>query len=412
MTILYITQNGITSHIGRSQVAPYLLELARSGFNIALLSTEPQGEEQLVAHYERLFTEVGIRWSRLRYRNKPAIFAPVLTQLRMYLEARRIVSKGGVNIIHCRSHPAALIGYRLKQRFGLKFIFDFRDFYADWGLQNTQGIKRFLYQRIKNLEGPMVRSADKIICLTYRAKDVLQDVYLNAKNSKESKFQVIPCCADFEHFDLSRVSCTARKDARNAAGLPENAYVLLYLGSLGTDYLLKEMIALFWQLLTIQPQAYFLFVSNNGEDLVRRECAIKGVPIDRIRFTSTSREFIPAHIALADLSVVFIRSDHTKVGCSPTKLAELFACNIPVIANRGVGDLDAIIDPSKNASVLVRDFSDQSLLNALNVVTSLNKTNGDKINIRENSREFALEEGVARYSRVYSELLNRKNQRV
>jgi glycosyltransferase involved in cell wall biosynthesis len=186
--------------------------------------------------------------------------------------------------------------------------------------------------------------------------------------------------------------------------------VLLYLGSLGTDYLLKEMIALFRQLLQFQPQAYFLFVSNNGEDLVRQECANQGVSADRIRFTSTSREFVPAHIALADLSVVFIRPDHTKVGCSPTKLAELFACNIPVIANSGVGDLDTIIDPSRNASVLVKNFSDSSLLEALKKVTACRALNSNEINIRENTRAFAHEESVARYSGVYRELLNTKNQ--
>jgi glycosyltransferase involved in cell wall biosynthesis len=252
----------------------------------------------------------------------------------------------------------------------------------------------------------MVRAADKIICLTHRAKAVLNDSYLTAENSDKSRFQVIPCCADFEHFNLAKVSPDARDAARIAADIPEDAYVLLYLGSLGTDYLLKEMIALFWQLLQIQPQAYFLFVSNNGENLVRRECANKGIPTSRIRFTSTSREFIPAHIALADMSVIFIRSDHTKVGCSPTKLAELFACNVPVIANSGVGDLDAIIDPARNSSVLVSDFSDRTLLDAVTAIRSYRATNDGRVNIRENSREFALERGVALYSQVYQELLD------
>ena len=40
MTILYITEDGITDHIGRAQVAPYLLGLARLGFDIHILSAE------------------------------------------------------------------------------------------------------------------------------------------------------------------------------------------------------------------------------------------------------------------------------------------------------------------------------------------------------------------------------------
>jgi glycosyltransferase involved in cell wall biosynthesis len=101
------------------------------------------------------------------------------------------------------------------------------------------------------------------------------------------------------------------------------------------------------------------------------------------------------------MSVIFIRADVSKAGCSPTKLAELFACGVPVIANSGVGDLDRIIDPQKNGSVLVKDFSDGSLGAAVEKLLALNGS----VDIRENSREFDLEEGIARYAEVYSELL-------
>ena len=40
MTVLYITQNGVADHIGQSQVAPYVLGLAREGHRIHLLSSE------------------------------------------------------------------------------------------------------------------------------------------------------------------------------------------------------------------------------------------------------------------------------------------------------------------------------------------------------------------------------------
>jgi glycosyltransferase involved in cell wall biosynthesis len=111
---------------------------------------------------------------------------------------------------------------------------------------------------------------------------------------------------------------------------------------------------------------------------------------------------VPAHIALATLSVVFIRADLSKAGCSPTKLAELFAMNVPVIANRGVGDLDAIISPQVNGSVLVDDFGPASLRQAIAKVLGLRET-GD-IDIRRNSAEFDLPRAIAAYAKVYREL--------
>lgn len=404
MTVLYITQNGVTDHIGRSQVAPYVLGLARLGQKIHVLSAEKTGQEALIAQYQQLFDAAGVRWTYVRYTNKPPVLGQFVTQAAMKRAARRIVKQEAVKLIHCRSFPPALIAHSLKTSMDVKYIFDFRDFYADGGLHKSRGIARLAFRRLKQLEGPLIRGADKVVCLTERAREVLSDWYLRDVPRAESRFQVIPCCADFAHFDLAAVGAEAIENARHRAGLQLGDFVLLYLGSLGPDYLLPQMLALFRQVLQVRPNAKFLFVSNNGKELVDAECSVQAVPVDRIHFVSADRNHVPHFIALADLSVVFIRADITKVGCSPTKLAELFACNVPVIANTGVGDMDAIINPERNGSVIVQDFSDATLRAAVQQVIVC-QAKGE-VGIRENSREFALEEGVARYAKVYEELLN------
>ena len=405
MTVLYITQNGVTTHIGQSQVTPYLLGLARAGVRITLLSSEPGNQQEQIEKYEKIFSQVGIRWKRVLYENAPKILGPVLTQRRLSRAALQIVKQGGISIVHCRSHPPSLIGYHLKRVYKVRFIFDFRDFYADWGLLNTKGIKRLFYIYIKRLEGALIRSADKVVCLTHRASRVLSDSYLLDERGANRKFMVIPCCADFNHFNLSKVSNDSVSQLRTALRIQENSRVLVYLGSLGIDYLLGPMITLFRVLLASQPDSYFLFICNNGDDLIIDELAKQGVSHDRVRIVNLSREMVPQYLALAHLSVIFIRADHTKVGCSPTKLAELFACNIPVIANSGVGDLDVIISPSRNNSVLVKDFTERSLSNALEKIDSLAEISPKKDRIRINSFEFSLEEGVQRYLEVYRELI-------
>lgn len=404
MTVLYITQNGVTDHIGRSQVAPYVLGLARQGFNIHVLSAEKPGQQALVAQYQQLFDEAGVRWTRVLYRNRPPVLAQAWTQHQMQRAARQIIKAEGVRLIHCRSFPPALIAHRLKPATGVKFVFDFRDFYADGGLAKTKGLARLAFHRLKQLEGPMIRNADKVVCLTQRAGELLADWYLQDMPQAQRRFQVIPCCADFNHFDLSKVSDAAIALARERVGLGTNEFVLLYLGSLGPDYLLPQMMALFRQVLHLRPQARFLFVSNNGRELVEAECEVQGISPDRIRFVSADRNEVPSFLALADMSVVFIRADVSKVGCSPTKLAELFACNVPVVANTGVGDLDDIIDLERNGSVVVKDFSKATLKSAVQQILDRHRDDNDRI--RKNSREFALEEGVARYASVYRELLN------
>lgn len=403
MTVLYITQNGVTDHIGRSQVAPYVLGLAREGFQIHVLSAEKTGQDALIEQYQKLFDSAGVRWTRVHYRNKPSVVGPAWTQALMRRAAHRLIINEGIRLVHCRSFPPALIAYRLKQTLGVKYIFDFRDFYADGGMRKTRGLAWLIYRRFKQLEGPMIRNADKVVCLTERAKEVLSNWYLSDDVNAARRFQVIPCCADFSHFNLARLPAADIVRAREKAGLKPRDFVLLYLGSLGPDYLLPQMLRLFRQVLVLKPQARFLFVSNNGKELIDRECDVQGIAREHISFVSADRDEVPSFIALADLSVVFIRADVSKIGCSPTKLAELFACNVPVIANTGVGDLDSIIDFQKNGSVIVKNFSDDALRFAIEQVIAFKKMG--VANIRENSREFALEDGVARYATVYRELL-------
>ena len=404
MTILYVTQNGITDHIGRSQVAPYVIELAKRGFKIHVLSAEKKGQDILISEYQQLFNDAGVRWTYVKYLNKPPILGQFITQVTMKVMAGTIVRREKIKVIHCRSFPPALIAHSLKSSTRIKYIFDFRDFYADGGLLKSRGLAKLTFCRLKQLEGPLIRGADKIICLTEQAKLVLSEWYLGGVSNYESRFKVIPCCADFSHFDLTTVSSSDLQIAREKVGIVSDNFVLLYLGSLGPDYLLPQMLALFKNLLKVKSNAKFLFVSNNGKELIYEECKLQKISVKNILFVSSDRSQVPHYIGLADLSVVFIRADITKVGCSPTKLAELFACNVPVIANSGVGDMDSIIDLKINGSVVVKDFSDASLSKAIEQVL---QAKGDpKCNIRENSRCFALEEGVDRYASVYRELLN------
>jgi len=400
--VLYITQNGVTDHIGRSQVAPYLTGLAQMGFGIHVLSAEKPGREDLVVRYRRDFDAVGIRWSHIPYRMTPPYIGQAWTQLAMRDAARRIVREEGIRVVHCRSFPPALIGWELKRRFGVKFIFDFRDFYADGGIAKAHGLKKALAHGLKHIEGPMIRAADKIVCLTEKAASVLVNWYLADDPEASTRFHVVACCADFRHFDRGRVTESALARARERAGIRPGDYVLLYLGSLGPDYLLDQMMALFVRILKERPNGRFVFLSNNGEELVRAACVQRGVPRDRVSFTSADRDDVPSFLATADLSVIFIRADISKAGCSPTKLAELFGCGVPVIANSGVGDMDRIIVPEVNGSVLVEDFSEASLDAAVKKILAMDKT----IPIRENSRGFDLDSGVTKYAAVYTQLLH------
>jgi glycosyltransferase involved in cell wall biosynthesis len=398
-TILYLTQDGITDHIGQAQIAPYLVGLARLGHSIHIVSAEKPGRDEAIARYRALFGEVAIEWTRVRYANRPPLISSFWTMWLMWRAAKRIAREKRPQIIHCRSYLPLEIAARLKRRFGAAYLADFRDFWPDVGIETKRF--KFVYRWFRRREPEALGPADHVVTLTDRAADLLVARHPHVAGGSRDNYTVIPCCADFSLFDPARVAEDAVRRRRRELDIPEGATLLLYLGSLGADYLLSQMMALFRELRTMRSDALFLFLVNNGRELVEAEAAAQGVPLEALRFTSSERHDIPEYLALASLSAVFIRPTLSKAGCSPTKLGELFAMNVPIVANKGYGDIDRIVDPARNGSALIADFTPEALRAALATVLPHPLPEGA---IRAASSEFSLEEGVRRYDRIYRKL--------
>lgn len=403
LDVLYITHNGITDHIGQSQIAPYCLRLAEMGYRIHVLSAEKPDRTALNERYGRLFAEHGIRWTQIAYHNKPPMVAQFYDIARMRKAALAIADAERPAIVHCRSYLPIGIGVAVKRRFGAKLLIDFRHFWVEAGLADSR--YKFVYRWFKRREPSYFAAADHVVALTDKAARILDGWYPSGTGL--DRFTVIPCCADFEHFDLDTVDAAAVERTRDALGFAPDDFVLLYLGSILPDYLLDEMFALFAQLLKLRPNAKFLFVSNNGEDTVENARKSARLPAESIRFVTAARDDIPNHLALTDLSVLFYRPDLSRAGCSPTKLAELLACNIPVVANTNVGDLDTILSIERNGSVVVKDFAPVTLRSALEQVLAV--TPAKRARIRAASTEYSLDAGARRYAGVYEKLTGKRS---
>ncbi len=399
--VLYLSQNGMCDHIGRSQVVPYLVGLSKIGYAIHIISLEKKFRTADFNEMDEILNESGIAWSRLTYHNDPPLISTVYDLLNILRYAIGVIKKKEVCFVHARDFPMALVAFAIKKLKGIGYIYDFRDFYADTGLE----IKpyKFVYRAFKWMEPKLIKSARKIVCLTEEGRALLSNWYFNGGANAGSWFKVIPCCADFQLFDRDTISVGDIEKARKAIGLGDD-FVLLYLGSMHDIYLPEEMLALFKQILRIRKNAKFVFLINNGQDIVEKASDSLGIDRSLLRFHTVDRNNVPAFLSLADISVVFIRASISKTGCSPTKLAELFALDIPVIANTGVGDLDSIISIEKNGSLVINDFDEDTLRHAAEQVITIKQERN--IPIRENSMEFSLPVGVAGYSDVYHELMS------
>lgn len=389
MTVLFLSQDGITDHIGQSQVAPYVLGLAKAGHDIHLLSAEKAGREAAIADYQARFAAAGVRWTRIRY-HKPLV-GTVRDLAAMTLAARKIARTETIDLVHCRSHPPMPVALAVKRWTGAKVLFDVRDFWADTGIAKGRFVP--VYRWFKRRERGFVEGADHVNCLAERAAAHMRAQYPH----QSASWSVIPCCADFELFRPDPEGAAA---VRETLGIAPDACVMLYLGSIGADYLLDEMMALFAQLRTLRPDAVFLMLVNNAAETVERAAAAAGIPSDALSITTAPRDQVPAFVSASDMSVVF-RADLSKLACSPTKLGETLACGVPFIANTGIGDLDEMLSPEVNGSIVLPDFAPATMRSGLEQVLERAMPAEQ---IRASSLALSLEAGIYTYSSVYSAL--------
>lgn len=388
----------MTDVLGRSQVIPYLMLLSDQ-FDISILSFEKP--ERLKRHGDKvrqLLEECGISWRTELFSSGLPLIPKLLDRRKMLNASGELHKEKKFDLIHCRSYVAAEAGWRLKRETGIRFLFDMRGFWVDervegglWDLRNP--VYRLAFKRYKSLEQKMLQDADAVVCLTRPAFTAL----INWGCQKE-KIRIIPCAADTTHF--SRLSATQRNLKRESLDIAREEKVLVYSGSLGTWYMLREMLE-FFSVLRKKSSWKFLFLTPDDPNLILREADLMGIPADSIIIRSADREEMPSLLSAADAGIFFIRPTFSKTASSPTKLGEMLAVGIPVIANKGIGDVDALL--TVDFGVLLNDFSQAAFQGAADEIS--HRIYDPALIRRKALEDFSLIKGAEAYRDLYRNLL-------
>ena len=404
--VLYISYDGMTDPLGESQVIPYLKELSKQDIKITILSAEKQAIFESRKNYiQNILNESNIEWVPITYTKKPPVISTIIDIRKIYKKAVKIYQNELFDIVHCRSYISAFAGLKLKQKYGVKFLFDMRGFYADeridgnlWPQSNL--IYKQVYKYFKNKEKAFFSNADYTISLTYAGKDIIHNKF----GFTDIPIEVIPCCADTNLFDYRNINNTEKQELQTELNINENDFVLSYLGSLGTWYMPEEMMKLFSILLKHKPNAKFLIITKDNQDLILDLAKKHKINPKYLIIRSANRKEVPLLLSLSQISIFFINPVFSKKASSPTKLAEILGMGIPVICNANVGDIDKFV-PENNLGIMIDSFDTESLNNACQQIDNLIKI--DKKHLRSVSVGlFSLDKGVKLYFGVYKKLMS------
>lgn len=400
LRVLYISYDGATEPLGRSQVLPYLKGLAKRGNEFILISYEKKQRLRNKSQVHKLKSKLHenkIRWIALKYHKNPPVLSTLYDVLKGIAISWHLTIQGRIQIIHARSYIPALIAFSLKKILGTKFLFDMRGFWPEERLEGKIWKNgRFLYHMAKYFEKKFMLHADEIVVLTEESKKIIRAFpYLKRKNLS---ITTIPTCVDLNAFRLSY----PKKEIFMKL---KNKYIMVYIGSIGTWYMLKEMTDFFKRLRVKEDKAFFLFLSSGEESYIKNQMHQANIPEDCFLINEVSHDDVPKWLATAAMSIFFIRPSFSKKGSCPTKLGESLACGLPIIINSGIGDTEEITIQER-IGVVLNEFTDQAYNKAIDQMDQL-LSEGDALKQRCRSaaeKYFSLDKGIKKYWTIYQNL--------
>lgn len=403
--ILFVSYDGMTDPLGQSQVLPYLAGLSKKGFHFSLLSFEkPDRFEKDENFIRQICSKNNIDWYPQKYTKRPPVLSTLFDLWKMQRVFRKIHRSHPIDLIHCRSYISAFVGLKQKRKRNIPWLFDMRGFWADERIEgNIWNPDHFIYKRIYNFfkrkERLFFNQSTAIISLTHAGKAEILSWKMD--HVPDTKITVIPCCVDLDKFNPVSVSLSEKEAKRHELGLVSRK-ILGYIGSIGTWYLLNEMLSTFKQLSEQDENLIFLFVTKESESAIKSAAGSIGIPGEKIKVVSALHNEVPLLTSLFDYSIFYIKPSFSKIASSPTKQGELMAMGIPIICNSKVGDSAAIIR-KYNAGIVVDLENDQVPEIDLNQLKDFSREQS----IKGANEFYSLQSGISEYSHVYRQCLSK-----
>ena len=306
----------------------------------------------------------------------------------------REVRKGKVSIIHARSYIPAAVALVVYKLTGTPFIFDMRALWPE-ELITAGRLKRggLIHRILVRIERACLKHAAAVVSLTDAAVDYLKKTYPEELQSQ--RIAVIPTCADLERF------VPAEKGGQGK--------VYSCVGTVLSGWFLIDRLSSFFHVVaTHDPDARFEIITRDDPVVVQKKLGGDSAFQARFKVFGLPSDQVHAAVQKHYASTMFFTPGVSKLGSSPTRMAEILGCGLPVVANDGVGDVAAIV-LRYQVGVVVEGNSQTEMEKAYSSLVELIKDPELPSRCRKAAEEvFSLESGTRAYDQLYQDILSER----
>ena len=366
--LLFITWDGPQTSYMEGLFMPIFQEIAKQGdyqFHVVQFTW---ADHQKIAHTQAAADQMGITYTAWPVLRKPNVsVGSLLTVLTSSAKIKKYIRENNIHIVMPRSTFPAMIVNQINSPFVSRALFPFRglrgaSFFPFRGLRGAgkvpfrgfrgklifdadglpieeridfAGLKKesFQYKLMKSAETKMLKSADAVITRSQKAIDIH---IAHIGESYRSKFSVVFNGRDKNVFHYQP---TIREKVRKELGLKDEL-LFVYAGSLGPQYCLNEMLEIL-KAYAEKREAKFLILTGNTEFAeqniplaLKAHVILKSVPSEKVSF----------YLNGGDVAFGLRKPTFSMQGVAPIKLGEYLLCGLPVMASKGIGDTEKILE--------------------------------------------------------------------
>lgn len=244
----------------------------------------------------------------------------------------------GVDIVIARGALAGSLAYLLWKKNKTAFIVESFEPHADYmvesGVWNKRGLQ-YLVQ--KRWEQRQKKHAYGLIPVAYSYK-----CRLIHEGVLEKQIAVAPCFVDFSKFVRKEKHIAA---LRRAKKLPEASTIGIYAGKYGGLYLEEESFQLYVHAFRFFQDFHLILLTPvEFHEWIYRQVEYNKLPIHKITVMAVPHHEVPEYLTISDFAFATYKPGLCKAYLSPVKIGEYWACGLPVVLTKGVGDESQFID--------------------------------------------------------------------
>ena len=400
MNILFVTWDGPQTNYLESLFLPIFSKLENEGYHFSILQFSWATKEQVLQNTEQC-KKFDIEYKHINVWRKPNIaIGSLLSAINGSLHIRKAIKDWDIDIVMSRSTlPSLATLIAIKNNVNIRWVFDADGLPLDervdfYNVNSTSLVHRFL----RDIETQSVIRASKVITRSKIANQILQN--RAGAGCPVEKFSVV---SNGRNSELFKIYGREKSEIiRSELGVDINAPLLVYAGSLGPQYCIKQMLLLFSFIKKELPLAKFLVLSGDHSYFEQQTNTYEYLQEDII-FKSLRSHEVAKYISACDLGLAIRQPSFSMQAVAPIKLGEYLLCGLPVVATKEIGDTDMI---KETVGFLLGNNNNNEIVEAANwFVKSFNEVKFDKKLCNKIGRNnFSIESSVAQYKQTLDDL--------